>query len=142
VSTPKVILVVSDTPRAICLSQEVSPYLIVHFFVPDLVHNHDKVTLSLRSALSTLLGASQWGGTTVGTSLRRRNHLSDAFPGYNWVIIQPAELSAAAVLISYWTDINGAAWIAILIVAVVGINMLGARGVSPSYSLVSALVAD
>jgi hypothetical protein len=49
--------------------------------------------------------------------------------GYNWTIIQPAELSAAAVLISYWTDINGAAWIALLLVVVAAINMLGARGV-------------
>jgi amino acid permease len=42
-------------------------------------------------------------------------------------------ISAAAVLVSYWTDINGAAWISILMVLVIGINMMGARGVSVSF---------
>jgi amino acid transporter len=56
--------------------------------------------------------------------------------GYNWTIIQPAELSAAAILVSYWTDINGSAWIALLLVTVVGINMMGARGVSDRLSAV------
>jgi len=46
---------------------------------------------------------------------------------YNWVIILPAELSAAAVLINYWNrEVNNAAWITILLVVVVVINMLGA----------------
>ncbi|THH26398.1 hypothetical protein EUX98_g7790 [Antrodiella citrinella] len=48
---------------------------------------------------------------------------------YNWVIILPAELSAASVLINYWissTRVNDAAWIAICLVVVVGINSLGA----------------
>jgi amino acid transporter len=47
---------------------------------------------------------------------------------YNWTIIQPAELSAASILIGFWTDINGAVWIALLMVLVFGINLLGARG--------------
>lgn len=39
----------------------------------------------------------------------------------------PAELSAAAVLIGYWTDINSAAWIALCLAVCVAINMGGAR---------------
>ncbi|KAJ3553181.1 hypothetical protein NM688_g3751 [Phlebia brevispora] len=46
---------------------------------------------------------------------------------YNWTIILPAELSAAAVLINFWNQtINDAAWISICLVVVVCINMLGA----------------
>ncbi|CAK5262598.1 unnamed protein product [Mycena citricolor] len=45
---------------------------------------------------------------------------------YNWIIL-PAELSAAAVLINYWNkSVNNAAWITIVLVVVVGINMCGA----------------
>jgi amino acid transporter len=47
---------------------------------------------------------------------------------YNWVIVLPAELSAAAVLINYWNDtINNAAWITICLAVVVAINFMGAR---------------
>lgn len=47
---------------------------------------------------------------------------------YNWVIILPAELSAAAILINYWNDtINNAVWISICMVVVISINMFGAR---------------
>ncbi|KDN52436.1 amino acid permease [Tilletiaria anomala UBC 951] len=46
---------------------------------------------------------------------------------YNWSIVLPAELSAAAVLIGYWApDMNPAIWVAILLVLVVVINFLGA----------------
>lgn len=47
---------------------------------------------------------------------------------YNWTIILPAELSAAAVLINYWEQgrINSALWISICLIVVVVINMLGA----------------
>ncbi|KAF9513654.1 hypothetical protein BS47DRAFT_1362222 [Hydnum rufescens UP504] len=47
---------------------------------------------------------------------------------YNWVIVLPAELSAAAVLIDYWEHhkVNDAAWITICLVVVIIINMLGA----------------
>ncbi|CDW97980.1 hypothetical protein, partial [Sporisorium scitamineum] len=46
---------------------------------------------------------------------------------YNWVIVLPAELSAAAVLMSYWSDLNPAIWISIFLVVVVAINLLGTR---------------
>ncbi|KAJ3506059.1 hypothetical protein NLJ89_g7085 [Agrocybe chaxingu] len=46
---------------------------------------------------------------------------------YNWTIILPAELSAAAVLIGYWDqDTNPAVWITVCLIVVVFINMLGA----------------
>ncbi|KAG6897340.1 hypothetical protein C0992_002398 [Termitomyces sp. T32_za158] len=45
---------------------------------------------------------------------------------YNWVIILPAELSAAAVLIGFWSDINPAVWITITMVITITINFLGA----------------
>ncbi|KAJ7781544.1 amino acid permease/ SLC12A domain-containing protein [Mycena metata] len=46
---------------------------------------------------------------------------------YNWTVVLPAELSAAAVLINYWNKtVNNAAWITIILIVVVGINMLGA----------------
>ncbi|KAF7355053.1 Amino acid permease [Mycena sanguinolenta] len=46
---------------------------------------------------------------------------------YNWTVVLPAELSAAAVLINYWTtSVNNAAWITIIMVVVIGINMCGA----------------
>lgn len=47
---------------------------------------------------------------------------------YNWTIVLPAELSAAAVLIGYWdTAVNNAVWITIFLVVVIGINLGGAR---------------
>ena len=51
---------------------------------------------------------------------------------YNWTIVLPAELSAAAVLIDFWdkdTNLNSA-WVTICLVVVVAINFMGA-GVSP-----------
>ncbi|EMD41814.1 hypothetical protein CERSUDRAFT_79441 [Gelatoporia subvermispora B] len=46
---------------------------------------------------------------------------------YNWTIILPAELSAAAVLINFWnTSVNNAVWITICLIVVVTINMFGA----------------
>ncbi|KAJ7507445.1 amino acid permease [Mycena galericulata] len=46
---------------------------------------------------------------------------------YNWIIVLPAELSAASVLINYWNHtVNDAAWIAIIMVVVIGINACGA----------------
>lgn len=45
---------------------------------------------------------------------------------YNWTIILPAELSAAAVLINYWTTaVNNGVWISVCLVVVVAINFLG-----------------
>ncbi|KAI0374233.1 amino acid permease [Pilatotrama ljubarskyi] len=46
---------------------------------------------------------------------------------YNWTIILPAELSAAAVLINYWNkSVNNAVWITMCLVVVITINMFGA----------------
>ncbi|OCF43945.1 AAT family amino acid transporter [Kwoniella heveanensis CBS 569] len=46
---------------------------------------------------------------------------------YNWVIILPAELSAAAVLINLWNKtLNNALWISICLIVVVVINLFGA----------------
>ncbi|KAK7061465.1 dicarboxylic amino acid permease [Favolaschia claudopus] len=46
---------------------------------------------------------------------------------YNWTVVLPAELSAAAVLINYWNrSVNNAVWITIIGLVVIGINMCGA----------------
>lgn len=47
---------------------------------------------------------------------------------YNWTIVLPAELSAAAVLIDFWdkdTNVNSA-WVTICLVVVISINFMGA----------------
>jgi amino acid transporter len=47
---------------------------------------------------------------------------------YNWTIVLPAELSAAAVLIDFWdkdTKVNSA-WVTICLVVVISINFMGA----------------
>ncbi|GAA5975986.1 hypothetical protein JCM10908_005347 [Rhodotorula pacifica] len=46
---------------------------------------------------------------------------------YNWVIVLPAELNAAAVLISFWSDANPAIWITVCLVVACAINLGGAR---------------
>ncbi|KAK0517607.1 hypothetical protein OC842_008056, partial [Tilletia horrida] len=46
---------------------------------------------------------------------------------YNWAIVLPAELAAAATLIGFWSDLNPAIWISICLVVVIVINFLGAR---------------
>ncbi|KZT11237.1 amino acid permease [Laetiporus sulphureus 93-53] len=46
---------------------------------------------------------------------------------YNWTIVLPAELSAAAVLINYWNQsVNNAVWITMCLIVVILINMFGA----------------
>ncbi|KAH9932565.1 amino acid permease/ SLC12A domain-containing protein [Fomitopsis serialis] len=46
---------------------------------------------------------------------------------YNWTIVLPAELSAAAVLIGYWDrTVSPAAWITMCLVVVIFLNMFGA----------------
>ncbi|KZP32378.1 amino acid permease [Athelia psychrophila] len=48
---------------------------------------------------------------------------------YNWTIVLPAELSAAAVLINFWepsSKVNNAVWITICLLVALGINLLGA----------------
>ncbi|KAI9445159.1 amino acid permease [Lactarius indigo] len=53
---------------------------------------------------------------------------------YNWTIVLPAELSAAAILVDFWdkdTNLNSV-WITICLVVVVAINFMGA-GTSPRF---------
>ena len=45
----------------------------------------------------------------------------------NWLLVLPTELSAAAVLVSFWSDVNPAGWIAICYVIVVLVNFGGPR---------------
>ncbi|KAI0750026.1 amino acid permease [Daedaleopsis nitida] len=46
---------------------------------------------------------------------------------YNWTILLPTELSAAAVLMNFWTeDVSNAVWITMCLVVVVVINLFGA----------------
>ncbi|BGO93492.1 hypothetical protein NBRC10512v2_005801 [Rhodotorula toruloides] len=45
----------------------------------------------------------------------------------NWLLVMPAELSAAATLIGFWSNANPAGWIAICYVLVVLINLGGTR---------------
>lgn len=78
-----------------------------------------------------------WYHSRVGIIVRGPAHpardiligacLADNHLGYNWTIILPAELSAAAVLINFWTKaVNNAVWITICLVVVITINMFGA----------------
>ncbi|KIJ55957.1 hypothetical protein M422DRAFT_198811 [Sphaerobolus stellatus SS14] len=47
---------------------------------------------------------------------------------YSWVVTLPAELSAAAILINFWTtSVNNGVWITICLIVVVGINFLGTQ---------------
>lgn len=60
---------------------------------------------------------------------------------YNWTIILPAELSAASVLIGFWTqDVNPAVWITVCMVVVVVINLLGAGECPKADSIPSASI--
>ncbi|KAG1755091.1 amino acid permease [Suillus paluster] len=46
---------------------------------------------------------------------------------YNWTIVSPAELSAAALLMNFWNNtVNDSVWVIMCLVVVVTINMLGA----------------
>ncbi|KAG0709056.1 amino acid permease [Suillus ampliporus] len=46
---------------------------------------------------------------------------------YNWTIVSPAELSAAALLMNYWNQtVNDSVWVVMCLVVVITINMLGA----------------
>ncbi|TCD66321.1 hypothetical protein EIP91_001470 [Steccherinum ochraceum] len=46
---------------------------------------------------------------------------------YCWTIILPAEISASAVLVNYWTkEVHNAVWITIFLVLVLAINLFGA----------------
>ena len=62
---------------------------------------------------------------------------------YNWVIVLPAELSAAAVLMSYWNKtVNPAVWVIMCLIVVVVINMLGAGNPLKYYSYPCILMSE
>ncbi|CAO1624639.1 unnamed protein product [Jaminaea pallidilutea] len=46
---------------------------------------------------------------------------------FNWLIVLPAELSAASVLMTFWTDANPAIFISVFLIVVVTINLAGTR---------------
>ncbi|PLW13958.1 hypothetical protein PCANC_13978 [Puccinia coronata f. sp. avenae] len=47
---------------------------------------------------------------------------------YNWAIVLPAEISASAILVNYWTkSVNNAVWITIFLIIVALINLGGGR---------------
>lgn len=76
-------------------------------------------------AFSFTMGWNYWSVYTAFLS----THLSYLllWHRYNWVIVLPAELSAASVLIGFWNkEINPAVWITICMIVVVVINLLGA----------------
>ncbi|KAJ6008211.1 hypothetical protein N7540_012187 [Penicillium herquei] len=44
---------------------------------------------------------------------------------YSWAIIVPTEITAASLIIDYWTtEVNSAVWISILIVLIIAVNLL------------------
>ncbi|KAI0697278.1 amino acid permease [Cytidiella melzeri] len=46
---------------------------------------------------------------------------------FNWIIVLPAELSAASVLVHFWTTkVNDAVWVTVFLVIIICINALGA----------------
>lgn len=46
---------------------------------------------------------------------------------FNWLIIMPTELTAAAILVSFWSNLNPGIFIAIFMVVAVSINLMGTR---------------
>jgi amino acid transporter len=78
-------------------------------------------------SLSFSMGWNYWSLLRSTIIFCRLNNLSR----YNWTVVLPAELSAAAVLIGFWDknqSINPAAWIAVTMTIVIIINFLGAGG--------------
>ncbi|CAF1518658.1 unnamed protein product [Rotaria magnacalcarata] len=48
---------------------------------------------------------------------------------FNWLIVMPLELTAAGLVIRYWTgSVNIAVWITIFLIAILIINLFGVRG--------------
>ena len=73
---------------------------------------------------SFALGWNYWYGICVLSWLVADFHVPFR---YHYVIVLPAEISAAAVLIGTWNEtINPAAWITIGVVLVIAINLMGA----------------
>ncbi|KIP01623.1 hypothetical protein PHLGIDRAFT_505750 [Phlebiopsis gigantea 11061_1 CR5-6] len=61
---------------------------------------------------------------------------------YNWTILLPAELSAAAVLMGFWNQsVNDAAWITMFLAVVITINLFGAgASVSPVITITGLII--
>ena len=75
-------------------------------------------------SFSFALGWNYWYGICVLSLLVADFHIPFR---YHYVIVLPAELSAASVLIGYWNQtINGVVWITIGMVLVIVINLMGA----------------
>lgn len=102
--------------------------------------SREGISSSLSGSL-TRLSRSSWDGTTgiTGETIFTICYfsctctclqLSTVLPSPFRIIVLPAELSAAAVLINYWisaTRVSNAAWISICLVVVIVINLFGAR---------------
>ncbi|KAG2731886.1 hypothetical protein G9P44_005473 [Scheffersomyces stipitis] len=65
---------------------------------------------------------------TSSATVRHLEHFVDPALGfaYGWISVwqnvMPGEIAAASVIITFWTDINSAAWISIIIVALIAVN--------------------
>lgn len=78
-------------------------------------------------SLSFAMGWNYWLVLPSATTLFRLI----CFFRYNWTVVLPAELSAAAVLVAFWDrelTVNPAVWVAVTMVVVIIINFLGAGG--------------
>ena len=59
---------------------------------------------------------------------------------FNWIVTAGAEISACAVLVSFWNDkINPAVWISIFLAVVIGINLLGTRAYGETESVFASI---
>ncbi|KAI0344518.1 amino acid permease [Trametopsis cervina] len=59
---------------------------------------------------------------------------------FNWAITLPTELSAAAVLIHFWTEkVNDAVWVTIFLVIVITINLFGAAAYGEAEFIFSSI---
>ncbi|EKM83723.1 hypothetical protein AGABI1DRAFT_110353 [Agaricus bisporus var. burnettii JB137-S8] len=61
---------------------------------------------------------------------------------YNWTVVLPAELSAAAVLVAFWDrelTVNPAVWVAVTMVVVIIINFLGAGAYGEAEFIFSSI---
>ncbi|CCH40510.1 putative amino-acid permease [Wickerhamomyces ciferrii] len=92
------------------------------------------------SLVAIIVGLNQIASAEVASlmpvtsaTLRHLEHFIDPAWGFAngwigvWGSILPGEISAAAVIVSYWTDISQAAWITIIIVLIIALNSYNVR---------------